>query len=196
MSEFHRRNGRPLRSNRKRSRQRHDRCIPRVIVTGTAVRIGSLIVFLAGALQALVQAQEPEPESGIDVAGWLAGCWELRRGETVTLEIWMPPEGGAMLGMSRTVQAGTLRDWEQLMLREDGDRLLYVAWPQGQGETGFTSTVLTDSGFTVENLAHDFPQRIIYRRVGADSLVSRIEGPGTSGVRGFEFPMRRIACAQ
>ena len=34
--------------------------------------------------------------------------------------------------------------------------------PGADGE--FTSTVLTDSSVTFENLEHDFPQRVIYRR--------------------------------
>jgi hypothetical protein len=46
----------------------------------------------------------------------------------------------------------------------------------------------------VANPAHDFPQRIGYLRRGADSLVAWIEGPGTSGVRRVEYPMRRVEC--
>jgi hypothetical protein len=49
---------------------------------------------------------------------------------------------------------------------------------------------VSDSGFTVENPAHDFPQRISYRKRGADSLLARIEG----GTRDIDFPMRRVAC--
>ncbi|MGH8854313.1 MAG: hypothetical protein ACREWI_08545 [Telluria sp.] len=41
-----------------------------------------------------------------------------------------------------------------------------------------------------ENPAHDFPQRIIYRRVGDTGLHARIEGKG----KGIDFPMRRTAC--
>lgn len=106
----------------------------------------------------------------------------------------MPPEGGLMMGASRTVSGGAVREFEQLRLRQEGDRLVYVALPSGQQETPFTSTEVTDSGFTVANPAHDFRQRIICRRRGADSLVARIEGPGQGGVRGIDFPMRRVAC--
>jgi hypothetical protein len=125
---------------------------------------------------------------------WLAGCWELRRGARTTLEMWMPPDGGLMMGASRTVTGGVVRESEQLRLRQEGDRLVYLALPSGQAEAAFTSTEVSDSGFTVANPTHDFPQRIIYRRRGADSLVARIEGPGPSGVRGIDFPMRRVAC--
>ena len=99
-----------------------------------------------------------------------------------------------MLGASRTTVGGTVREFEQLRLRVDGDRVVYTALPSGQAEASFTSTAVTDSGFTVENLQHDFPQRISYRRRGRDSLVARIEGPGPDGTRGVDFAMRRVSC--
>jgi hypothetical protein len=122
--------------------------------------------------------------------GWLAGCWELRQGARVTLEMWMPPAAGLMLGASRTTVNGRVREFEQLRLAWQGDTLVYTALPSGQKETSFKGLAAADSGFAVENPAHDFPQRILYRRRGADSLVARIEG----GTRGIDFPMRRIAC--
>ncbi|NOT09083.1 MAG: hypothetical protein HOP28_12860 [Gemmatimonadales bacterium] len=126
---------------------------------------------------------------------WLAGCWERRAGTRVTLEMWMPPEGELMLGASRTVVSGVTREFEQLRLQARGDTITYTAIPSGQRETAFKSTQFSDSAFTVENLAHDFPQRIIYQRRGTDSLLARIEGPGQNGAtRGVDFPMRRVGC--
>jgi len=145
---------------------------------------------LAAALAALAA-----PQAGpLDRLGWLAGCWEMKRGGRTTLEMWMPPDGGLMLGASRTTANGTVREFEHVRLRADGGRLVYTALPSGQAEASFTSTEVSDSGFTVQNPEHDFPQRIIYRRRGADSLVARIEGPGPSGTRAFELPMGRVSC--
>ena len=125
---------------------------------------------------------------------WLAGCWELNRGNRTTLEMWMPPAGGVMLGSSRTVVGGVVREWEQVRLSVRDGRLIYTASPSGQPTAEFVSAAATDSGFTVENPAHDFPQRITYTRRGADSLVARIEGNTPSGPRGTDFPMRRTRC--
>ena len=95
-----------------------------------------------------------------------------------------------MLGASRTTVNGQVREFEQLRLAWHGDTLVYTALPSGQQETSFRATVVAETGFTAENPAHDFPQRISYRKRGADSLVARIEG----GNRGIDFPMRRVAC--
>jgi Domain of unknown function (DUF6265) len=99
-----------------------------------------------------------------------------------------------MLGASRTVVAGAVRETEFLRLTEVGDRLVYTAIPSGQTEASFTSVSITDSSFTVENLSHDFPQRILYSRRGPDSLLARIEGPGPNGPREVGYPMQRVSC--
>ena len=52
-----------------------------------------------------------------------------------------------------------------------------------------------DSMGVVENLAHDFPQRVGYRRLGGDSLIGWIEGTRDGRARRIDFPYARVACA-
>ncbi len=107
----------------------------------------------------------------------------------------MPPAGGLMLGASRTLVDGRVREYEQVRLAAQGDTLIYTAHPSGQPQAEFRAVGTSGERLVFENPAHDFPQRIIYRRAGADSLVARIEGPGPNQtVRGRDFPMRRVSC--
>ena len=152
----------------------------------------SLILLTASFAPLLLSSSQGGPLDGLR---WLAGCWELRTTSRVTLEMWMPPAGDLMLGASRTVSGGAVREFEQLRLRAEGGKLVYTTMPSGQKEASFTSVQVTDSSVTFENPAHDFPQRIIYRRRGADGLTARIEGPGPSGPRGIDFPMNRVSCS-
>lgn len=152
--------------------------------------VGALVAALALAAPAATRAAQDRP---LDRVRWLAGCWEMRRGPRVILEMWMPPDGGMMLGASRTVSGGVVRGFEQVRLTTREGRLVYTALPSGQREASFTSVEVSDSGFTVENAAHDFPRRITYRRRGTDSLVARVESPPPEA-RGFDIPMRRVAC--
>jgi TolB protein len=109
--------------------------------------------------------------------------------------MWMPPAGDLMLGASRTVVAGTAREFEHLRIRVDAGKLVYIALPSGQRETSFPSTHASDTALVFENPAHDFPQRILYRKRGSDSLLARVEGPGPNNtVRGVDYPMRRADC--
>lgn len=106
----------------------------------------------------------------------------------------MAPEGGVMLGMSRTIVRDTVREWEHLFLGPRNDVLTYVARPARQAETAFAATEVSDSALVFENPTHDFPTRILYRRRGADSLVARIEGLRNGQQRGIDFPYRRVSC--
>lgn len=122
---------------------------------------------------------------------WLAGCWEQRSAARVTQEQWMAPAGGTMHGMSRTVAGASTRAWEWLRIAPHEGRLAYIALPSGQKETAFAATTVNDTLAVFENPAHDFPQSISYRRVGADSVVARIAAVTNGRSRGMDIPMAR-----
>lgn len=156
------------------------------------MRARSLLPIAATAITLV--AASAQGRDDVRTAGWLAGCWELRGGARVTTEMWMAPSGGLMLGASRTVVRDTAREHESLRLSMRDGKLTYTAIPSRQAETSFPAILVSDTALVFENLTHDFPQRIIYRRVGADSVVARIEGPRNGQTRGIDFPMRRVSC--
>ena len=126
--------------------------------------------------------------------GWLAGCWEERAGAHLVEEQWMAPRGGVMLGMGRTTRGDSLVGFEQTRIVARPGGLVFHALPMGQPPAEFSSIAVSDSAVTFENLAHDFPQRVMYRRSGSDSLIARVEGTEAGTVRGVDFPYRRVAC--
>ena len=106
----------------------------------------------------------------------------------------MQPRGGLMLGVSRTVIGDSLREYEQVALSQRGAHLVYAATPARQAPAEFVSTAVSDSAVIFENPTHDFPQRIIYRRRGADSLIARVEGMRGGQLRGRDFAYHRVPC--
>jgi hypothetical protein len=56
------------------------------------------------------------------------------------------------------------------------------------------SSTIEESTVIFENPAHDFPQRVGYKRDG-DSLLAWIEGAVNGKSRRVEFPYRRASCA-
>jgi hypothetical protein len=108
--------------------------------------------------------------------------------------MWMPALGDLMMGSSRTTVGARTSEFEMLRLKVEGDRLHYIAMPNGRNETTFPSIELSDTLLVFENTSHDFPQKISYRRRGADSVVATIEGPGPNGVRQIPFAYRRATC--
>ena len=133
------------------------------------------------------------PPATIDQMAWLKGCWIQTKPNGAVEELWMGPGGGVMLGLGRTVRDGELRDFEFVRIVEADGSLAYVAEPSGQEKATFPLASLTPEMAVFENPAHDFPQRVIYRRLGADEIVGRIEGQIGGQARSVDFPYKRCA---
>jgi hypothetical protein len=157
-------------------------------------RLFARLIAAAACLPAASSVATGQAPNDVAALRWMAGCWELRTPARVTHEQWMAPLGGMMMGMSRTVVRDVVREYEALRIALHDGVVTYVAQPSGQARTRFGATMISDTTVTFANPAHDFPQRIIYRRRGADSLVGRIEGERSGSMRGVDFPMRRVLC--
>ncbi len=131
----------------------------------------------------------------IDDLAWLSGCWAAADQEAGSGEQWMPPAGGTMIGVSRSVSDGETVAFEfiRIVEQEDG-RLEFIASPSGQGTTSFSMLSLSDREVIFENPDHDFPQRIIYRLMSDEDLLGRIEGRIDGAERAADFPMKKIDC--
>lgn len=105
-------------------------------------------------------------------------------------EMWSAPRGGTMMGINRTYRGAELVAFEFLMIRRTPQGIVYRAWPAGRGPTTFPLARRGDRTVTFENRAHDFPQRIIYRRRN-DTLSARIEGDRGGAPRFSEWSWRR-----
>ena len=149
--------------------------------------------FLCGLL--LASAGAIAHEAPIDKLAWLAGCWSQTGSDAGSVEMWSLPAGGTMLGMARTVKNGKTVEWEHLMIRETEPGIwTYVAKPGKQPEAAFPIKLIGDGEVVFENPQHDFPQRIIYKRDGADGLKARIEGVSKGKEKAFDYPMQRTQC--
>ena len=151
----------------------------------------ALLIVVAGCL--VSEGQTVKVES----FGWMAGCWELnvpQRQMTIT-EHWMRPSGGTMIGMSRTVRGGKTTGFEFIRIITTDKGIDYVAKPSSnKEETAFSLVKASATEAVFENLAHDFPQRIIYRNQSPDELAARIEGTQNGKLNGMDIPMKRAKC--
>jgi hypothetical protein len=125
-------------------------------------------VVATGALAlAAVAAAPTEPPVGqlADLA-FLQGTWRVEQNGVVTEETWIPPAGGTMLGVGRTIRGERTVFFEFLRLEQRDDGVFYIAAPRGQGATEFKLTVadIAAGRFVFENPSHDFPQQISYER--------------------------------
>jgi hypothetical protein len=124
---------------------------------------------------------------------FLTGCWSLEIKGRKVEEHWLAPEGGSLMGVSRTIANGKTAEFEFLQIRDLPEGLTYIAKPSNQPEARFVASSKTADEVVFENPKHDFPQRIRYRSSG-DSLHARIEGTLNGKQRAIDFPYKRTAC--
>lgn len=124
----------------------------------------------AAALAGAAEAQAPAD------ASFMSGYWlSCADGRTVS-ETWSDPRAGVMLGTGFTLARGKA-SWEIMRIAPSPAGLTFYAQPSGQPPADFLLAA-EKSGpekLVFENLAHDFPQRVIYERKG-EALAARIEG--------------------
>lgn len=120
------------------------------------------------------------PAISIASASWLHGNWALDDHGVTTDEHWTGIAGGTMFGTSRTIAGGKTVFFEFFRIEERADGVFYVAQPKGRCPgVDFKLVRVSNVELVFENLKHDFPKRIIYRKGADGSLTARIEGDGT-----------------
>jgi Domain of unknown function (DUF6265) len=126
---------------------------------------------------------------------WIAGCWSGTRDGERFHERWTLADASTLLGVSHTVKDGKMTAFEFLRVVVKDGRAVYVAQPGGVPPTEFVAASMTAERIVFENPAHDFPNRVIYERSGADRLTAAIDGGASSNHR-VEFAMTREDCGR
>lgn len=129
-----------------------------------------------------------------ELPSFITGCWAGGSGALSFEENWTRPFAGNVMGVSRTFKAGRMVDAEFMRIDLRGSDLVFT--PRigtKQAPVEFRLKSQTDSEVVFENLAHDFPQRVIYRATPG-GLTGRIEGSEKGKFRGEDFPMKTAAC--
>ncbi|MBX3724364.1 MAG: hypothetical protein KF823_00410 [Xanthomonadales bacterium] len=138
-----------------------------------------------------------DPTAAGDAAwpDFMAGCWQADDAPPGSGEHWMVPAGGLMPGMARTLRADGRSSHEFLLIRQDAEHgLVLEALPSGQPAARFALESLSPREVVFGNPAHDFPQRIGYRREPGNRLLGWIEGGGDGQMRRIRFPMHAVPC--
>ena len=134
--------------------------------------------LLIGGLAVLLMAQAT-PAVRMGDLSWLSGHWATDRQGWLTEEYWSGPQGGIMIGYSRSVERDRVTQWEFLRIEPGPDGVpVYWASPSGRPAVGFRLVASGPSSATFENPAHDYPQRIRYRREGTalSATISALDG--------------------
>lgn len=144
-------------------------------------------MFATALIAALLQSAQPT----VDDLGWMAGYWLSCGPQGEVAETWTDPRGGVMVGHSVTLSPRGRTDFEMLRVAAVDGVPAYLAQPRGAPATVFKAVESDGEHVVFENRENDFPQRIIYRRAGADVMIARIEGPMNGQEQGMEWRFDR-----
>lgn len=111
-----------------------------------------------------------------DQVSWMSGYWLTCEGGREVSETWSDPRGGLMVGNSITLRGGRVGfELSRIAPTAPGAVVSYFAGLEGAPAVVFPAVEAAGTRVVFENPENDFPQRVIYERVG-DVLNARIEG--------------------
>ena len=129
----------------------------------------------------------------VNSLSWFSGFWRMETGDRLIDEFWTPVVNNRMEGNSVTKINGKITDQETIVIEQDSTgNIYYRAKPAKQKGTSFKLVVLDSLNVVFENMKHDFPQKIIYRKVSEDSLIASIEGIVKKKNRTIFFNYRKV----
>lgn len=135
--------------------------------------------------------------SQLEKFSFLVGIWSFTTAKGKITEKWDWNKSAELKGSSYSVShSGDSVLQETISLYQSDGEIFYT--PTGYQE-GNRSTVpfrlvsVNQNTFTFENKDHDFPQRIIYRKISDHEMLAWIEGEVNGKLTKIEFPYKRQA---
>jgi hypothetical protein len=161
--------------------------MPRLLLTEIShmKKLFLFVLFMTLMISAL-SAQE------IDKLQWMSGTWLQSKDKDSVEESWVGPRNKVMVGVNLTVSARRGTSYEFLRIVEGTDGLRYFASPGGKTPVEFKLKEISDKKVVFENLAHDFPQRILYWLDADGALKARIEGTMQGKERALEWRFEKV----
>lgn len=107
---------------------------------------------------------------------WMLGNWESKTEEGTLFERWEKLNDSTYDGHAFAISVDgdtTFSENAKVILRNG--QLIYSVTVNNEETTDFTLVDIEEQA-VFENINHDYPQRIIYKKMASDSLFARIEG--------------------
>ena len=148
----------------------------------------SLLVLMVA--QAIAQA-----DHRMNALKCLAGIWKMGKGANSFFEQWWTVSDQELGGKSYKLDDRDTIVFEQTKIVLSGNEINYIAKVkhQNQGrEVAFRLISDKEKTFVFDNPDHDFPQRVIYQFLSADSLHAWVEGKDAGKERREDFYYSRL----
>ncbi|WP_207492051.1 DUF6265 family protein [Aridibaculum aurantiacum] len=134
---------------------------------------------------------QQEPSKGLEQ---LVGTWKMETSKGALYEQWVKLNAQEFSGKSYRISGSDTIIMETVQLMKEKEDLVYRVSVPDQNEQPVSFRLISQSNnkWIFENKMHDFPQRIIYKFVGTDSIAARIEGLVGGTEKSSDFNYKRV----
>lgn len=143
-----------------------------------------------------VPAAAQQPRRPLAAMAFMAGCWRGDAGVDKDIEEqWTAADSDVMLATTRYLDenTGQTLSWEFSRIQADSAGIVLLPAPMGNAQGRFRLMPSRPGEASFQDPAHDFPKRILYRRVDAGTLHVRLDG-GEGSEEGMVLRMERVPC--
>lgn len=137
---------------------------------------------------------EKKETQKIDQLDWLIGTWENNSKEGQLSENWEQINDSTFNGQTYFIKGNDTLHNETFIVNQIKDSIFYIPTIKGENNDKpviFTLTQSTEKQFTFENPKHDYPTKVVYTQVSADSVVVEISGVVDGVFSSEKYPMKK-----
>ena len=157
-----------------------------------------LIAFICSASLLMFISCQNKSEKKFDKLekmNWLLGNWENEMPEGVLTETWTKENDSTFSGTTYFIinKKDTVHS-EAIILKQLNDELIYRPTVKGQNNdepVDFKLSSESENSFSFENPKHDYPQKIVYKKVNETNLVATISGMQQGKQSTESYPMKK-----
>ncbi len=158
----------------------------------------SLIAFICSVSILMFISCQNKSEKKFDKLekmNWLLGNWENEMPEGVLTETWTKENDSTFSGTTYFIinKEDTVHS-ETIILKQLNYELVYRPTVKGQNNdepVDFKLSSESENSFSFENSKHDYPQKIVYKKVNETSLVATISGMQQGKQSSESYPMKK-----
>lgn len=154
-----------------------------------------LILSLATLSIIACQNKSEKKFDELEKMSWLVGEWENKMPDGVLTETWTKANDSSYTGKTLFIKDKDTLHSEDIVLTQKGETLLYIPTVKGQNDNKPVEFKITESKteneFAFENPAHDYPQKIVYKKVSDTNLVATISGKQQGKPTSESYPMSK-----
>ena len=155
----------------------------------------NVIVIVVCVLFISCQKKSEKNFEQLEKMNWLIGNWENKMPEGLLTETWKKDNDSTFSGTSYFIinNKDTVHS-ETIILTQLNDELVYRPTVKGQNNdepVDFKLSSESENTFSFENPKHDYPQKIVYKKVNETSLIATISGTQQGKKSSESYPMKK-----